>query len=329
LAAPFLLSLASAQTTGDPSSVVARIGETTITRAQLTEVSEPRLNRLRNDEYSLQKQVLNEQIEKLLLEQAAAAKGLSVGALLKTEVNDKVPYPSEVEALAVYDTSPERYTSVGQPTAVKQIQGSIWSRRVAQKRTSLLQGIRAAAKVEILLDPPRVKVPAMQLPSQGPEDASVNLIEISDFQCPYCFQAQQTLSQLKKNYGAKVRFSFLNLPLSMHKDAMNAAIAGHCAAGQGRFFEMHDRIFANRAALQLPDLKRYAGEIGLDPAAFDACLASNQAAEAVQKQAQIASQLGASSTPSFLINGRLISGAQPYAVFAQAIDEELARAQRQ
>jgi protein-disulfide isomerase len=136
-----------------------------------------------------------------------------------------------------------------------------------------------------------------------------------------------TVKELEAAYGDKIRVVYRDLPLiQMHPNAAKAAEAGACANAQGKFWEMHDRMFANQTALAVDDLKRYAGEIGLDGAAFTECLDSGQFTPEWQKDSRDAQAAGVNTTPAFVINGRLLEGAQPYSAFAEVIDDELGRA---
>jgi protein-disulfide isomerase len=155
----------------------------------------------------------------------------------------------------------------------------------------------------------------------------VTLVEFSDFQCPFCARVMPTLKKVKETYGDRVRIVWKDFPLtSIHPQAFKAAEAGQCAREQGKFWELHDVLFANQQALQPEELKKHAAAIGLDLGKFNACFDASKYGERVQQQMQAGTQLGVSSTPSTFINGRLVSGAQPYEVFAGIIEEELARA---
>jgi protein-disulfide isomerase len=116
---------------------------------------------------------------------------------------------------------------------------------------------------------------------------------------------------------------FRHFPLARHKDAPKAAEAAECARDQGRFWEMHDRLFENAERLGPEDLKRHARAVGLDGAAFDGCLDSGRHEDRWRRDLADAESYGATGTPMFFVNGRLVSGAQPYEVFARVIDEEL------
>lgn len=166
-------------------------------------------------------------------------------------------------------------------------------------------------------------------PAKGPEDAAVTVIEFSDFQCPFCsrFYAQ-TLPQLNENYGDRIRFVFRDFPLtSIHPFAQKAAEAAECADDQDAFWGYHDLLFENQSALDIDSLKGYASSLELDTATFDECLDSGKYAAEVEKDVQDGVAAGVRGTPAFFINGRLISGAQPYQVFEAAIEAAFAEAE--
>jgi len=163
-------------------------------------------------------------------------------------------------------------------------------------------------------------------PSWGPEDAKVTIEAFSDFQCPYCKQfAEETLPQLREEYGDRVHFIFRDLPLTnLHPAAALAAQAGGCAHEQGRFWEYHDLLYANQESLSEATVSQYAGDAGLDVSQFSDCLASNEKMLDVLLDMQDAKRQGVSSTPAFVINGLTVSGAQPYELFKMVIDQTLA-----
>jgi protein-disulfide isomerase len=157
----------------------------------------------------------------------------------------------------------------------------------------------------------------------------VTIVEFSDFQCPFCLRVMPTLKRIQSTYGDKVRLVWKDYPLTnIHPEAFKAAEAANCAREQGKFWEYHDRLFGNQQALFVDSLKQYAAETGLDTARFNQCLDSAKYGSRVQEHVQLGSQLGVSSTPSVFINGRAVTGAQPYETFAAVIDEELERAGR-
>src|SRR5258708_5824866 len=126
-------------------------------------------------------------------------------------------------------------------------------------------------------------------------------------------------------YGDKIHFVYREYPLPNHQNAKGAAEAGQCANEQGKFWQYHDRLFANQQSLTVPDLKQHAVAVGLDAPRFDACLDSHKYAQVVEKDIAMGNDAGVNGTPAFFINGRMISGAQPFDVFKLIIDDELAR----
>ncbi len=171
------------------------------------------------------------------------------------------------------------------------------------------------------------KVPLEESPAKGPATALVTMVEFSDYQCPFCSRAHETVKQLQDQYGDKLRVVMKQNPLGFHDRALPAAKASLAAGEQGKFWEMHDKMFSNQQALQDADLERYASEIGLNVDKWKADLSSGKIAAQITKEQQLSGSIGATGTPAFFINGRKISGAQPIDVFKRTIDEELGKAQ--
>jgi protein-disulfide isomerase len=157
-------------------------------------------------------------------------------------------------------------------------------------------------------------------PAKGPADAPVVVIEYSDFECPYCQKASETMRQLVEKFPDKVRFVFKNHPLpNLHKDAELAAEAALAAKAQGKFWEMHDLLFAFRDALKRDDLEGYARSIGLDMAQFNSALDNRVYAVEVAREAQEAIDIGATGVPAVFVNGLFIKGSKPLEVYEQAV----------
>jgi protein-disulfide isomerase len=125
-------------------------------------------------------------------------------------------------------------------------------------------------------------------------------------------------------YGDKVQRVWRDFPLNFHKEAQKAAEAGMCAAEQGKFWEFHDKLFENQRALQVDKLKTYAADMGLDTGKFDACLDGGKYEADVKQDLAQGQAAGVTGTPAFFVNGRFLSGAQPYEEFVKIIEEELA-----
>jgi protein-disulfide isomerase len=173
--------------------------------------------------------------------------------------------------------------------------------------------------------PVYVEIPA-DAPIRGSKDAKITIVEFSDFQCPFCSRVTPTIAKIEEAYGKDVRVVWRNLPLPFHQNAQLAAEAAMAANDQGKFWQMHDKLFGNQQALQRPDLEKYAQEIGLDMKKFKEALDTGKFTQRVKDDAQYGSKVGARGTPSFFINGKSFSGAQPFDNFKQVIDAEIARA---
>ncbi len=160
-------------------------------------------------------------------------------------------------------------------------------------------------------------------PVKGPKNAPVTIVTFSDFECPFCSRVVPTLKQIEEQYGAKVKVAFKNQPLPFHQKARGAAAAALAANEQGKFWEMHDKLFANQQALDRPSLDKYASELGLDVGKFKAALDSNKFDAQITADSQEGTRVGANGTPTFFINGRQLVGAQPFDAFKTIIDDEL------
>jgi protein-disulfide isomerase len=160
-------------------------------------------------------------------------------------------------------------------------------------------------------------------PVKGPRDAPITIVEFSDFQCPFCSKAVPTLKAIEEQYGKKVKLAFKHQPLPFHQNARPAAAAAMAAQEQGKFWEYHDKLFANQQALDRASLERYAQELGLNLEKFKKSLDSNKFESQIAADAAEGQRVGANGTPTFFINGRQLVGAQPIEAFKSLIDEEL------
>ena len=169
---------------------------------------------------------------------------------------------------------------------------------------------------------------SLEGPFQGAVNAKVNIVAFSDFQCPFCARGAETMRLLLKQYPNDVRLYFRHLPLPFHVDASLAAQAAMAADAQGKFWQMHDKLFANQEHLKRADLEAYAREIGLDLGRFKQDLDHQTWKNTVAADAALASQMGVVGTPNFFINGRPLRGALPIDTFQGVIEDELARSKK-
>jgi predicted DsbA family dithiol-disulfide isomerase len=321
LAGPLALPVAG------ETGAVAIVDGMPIPSEALDALIQGQLMELRQREDQVRRQALDDLIAQVLLEREAETRGVSVEELTRAEITDKAQVTLE-EATAFYEANRSRFGTTTDAEAIPQIVEGLGRQRQRERRGAFAQELTARYPVEVLLEPFRVTVETGPGPVRGRPDAPITIVEFSDFECPFCVRARPAINQVREVYGDDVRFAFRHFPLSFHEQAPKAGEAIACAGDQDKFWEMHDRLWESPGQLQPADLKEHAVALGLDPEAFGQCLDSDRYASVVEKDAQAGAQLGVSGTPAFFINGRPLSGAQPFEAFAQVIDEELALAGR-
>jgi protein-disulfide isomerase len=181
--------------------------------------------------------------------------------------------------------------------------------------------------VEAVFSPPskfvQFAIDPGNAPSAGPKDAKVTIVHYVDYQCPFCARVAPTIDQILKDYPGQVRVAFKMHPLPFHSNALPAAEAAMAAKAQGKFLEMHRKLFESQSSLTRERILAIAGEIGLDLPRFTKDLDSHAAQPAIASETREVEAIGAAGTPATFINGRFVNGAKPYAYFKEIIDEEL------
>ncbi|HVE66361.1 MAG TPA: thioredoxin domain-containing protein [Thermoanaerobaculia bacterium] len=287
-----------------------------------------KLSPLEEQIYSLKRQELENLIAMRLLAQEAKRRGISVAALLEAEVTARVAPVTEAEIELIYQVG--KSTARGDETTVRQsIRTRLQQARIAERRANFVGLLREQSTVQVNLQPPplvRAPVTVKGAPVRGAPEASVAVVEFSDYHCPFCKRVQSTLAQLLERFPGKVRLVYRDLPLdSLHPEARRAAEAARCAQDQGKFWEYHDLLFAQAPKATTEDLRRYGEQVGLDGATFDRCLSDRAHRTTVQRDLDEGKRLGVTGTPAFFVNGRPLVGAQPLEAFVRVIEDELAR----
>jgi predicted DsbA family dithiol-disulfide isomerase len=324
--AVFVAASASAQVPAEapppghkaPSAAVATVAGTPIDLAEVDELIKPQLLEMRSREYQLRSQAVEILIGRTLIEKEAKARGMSPEALDQAEVTAKAVV-TDAEVKTAYANNKARFASVAEATALEQIRATLLQQRQTERRTAYTRELRARYDVRVLIEPFRVPVELAQAPVRGNPKATVTIVEFSDFQCPYCQRVRPTMTRLRELYSDRVRFAFRHYPLDFHPQA------AACAGEQGKFWEMHDRLWDNPSKLQLDDLKAHAATLGLAAPEFATCLDSGRFAAAVESDLRAGQEYGVSGTPAFFVNGRPLVGALPFEAFQQVIEDELTR----
>jgi protein-disulfide isomerase len=284
---------------------------------------------------SVQRQSLGADMTLDEIQQVALAQLESAASVVKPVAYRRV-------ALASGEGLEMRFTANATDQSGKTFNLAVTQYLVLQKRDIYVVTLSAAAELggkyasvfeqiggSLRFTPPkRYEVSLDDDPMKGSPDAPVTIVEFSEFQCPACgAYARDTFPQIDETYikTGKVKYVSRDYPLSYHENAQKAAEAGECAAEQGKFWEYHDKLFASQDALDVPSLKKYAADLGLDTAKFDACLDSGVMAEEVQKDFAEGNSYGVRGTPAFFVNGIKLRGAQSFTAFQELIEEELKR----
>jgi protein-disulfide isomerase len=307
---------------------IAEVDDRVILTSDLEKYAGREISLQRENLYKLEKQKLDEYISAFLLTQEAKKRGVSVETILDQEVNSKILPVGDDEIEVFYKANKTRI-AVDLDKGREQIRDYLRNQKIEAQKSLFLKSLHSKAKVISYLKPPpafRAQVSVAGEPFKGSEKAPVTIVKFEDFQCPFCKQVQPTFNDLLSRYNGKVRLVHKDLPLeSLHPQARQAAEAARCAYEQGKFWEYHDKLYANSPKASSDDMKSYAKDVGLNVDSFDRCFASGKYKAVVQRDLNEGAQLGLTGTPTFFINGRELSGNQPFEAFEAIIDEELAR----
>ena len=316
----------------DPAQKVAEVDGQPITYGDLTNDHDvgPKIRQAEvkalTDLYDQRRGLLDEMISRRLLENEAKAQGKTLEQWFQTDYMNSVPEPTDDEAKSFYEEHKAQIPPGQSFDDLKpRLKQAVKQQKLRDNMGKMLDSLKEKHHVAIALEPPelpRIEVEAKG-PARGPSGAPVTIVEFSDFQCPFCGREYPVIEKLMKEYDGKVRLVFRHYPLDFHPFAEKAAEAGACAADQGKFWELHNKMFENQQKLAVDDLKGYAKSVGVDASKFDKCLDSGEKKAQVDEDQKAGSAAGVQGTPAFFINGIFVNGAQPYETMKQAIDREL------
>lgn len=311
-------TVAFKQGTTNNTELAAKVGSEEITLSDLDKNVE--VFQAKIELFNARKKVLEEMARKKALEKVAAKKKLTVDEYLAKEAANASKAVSDAQLTAFLK-------KMGAATE------TLSPENKSRARTYLhMQNVIAAAtkgsSVELYIKRPKAPKLNVNLEGEavwGKKDAPVTIVEFSDFQCPFCSRAIESVDKIKKEYGSKVKIVFKHYPLPMHPDAKPAAEASLCVNEQStdKFWKFHDLLFANQQRLKEADLLGYAKKVGADTKKFEDCVKSKKYESHIEKSIAEGQKIGVDSTPSFFVNGQPIRGARPFADFKEIIDEEL------
>ena len=306
-------------------AVLATLNGQPITEAEVLEKSKTRMTKILSEMYDVKKDTIDSIIEDRLLDAEAKKQGVSSAELMKRITKDVVP-PSDADAKAIYDMQKDRAFPGKTFDEVKEaIKKQLTSQKQRSAYGTYIDKLLSSAKVDLILERPSFNVSVDDDPSQGPATAPITLIEFSEFQCPFCKKTRPTVAQVLETYKGKIHYVFRDFPLSFHKEARGAAMAANCANEQGKYWEFNTQLFDNQASLGAETEKKIAQNLGLNMEKFNACVTSKKYDKEIDKDQSDGMAVGVTGTPAYFINGKFLSGAQPFANFKQIIDEELAK----
>ena len=320
-----------------PSRTLAVVNGVEVTEADVRDIAETELKALetkrlqfeastKSEEHGILETALDGLIADRLLTAEAEKRGVSVDELISGAVaTTKVP-PTEQEVTNLYNANRSRLAGASLEAGMQQVRDFLDQGSFDTALEVYVEGLKESYGVRSELEPFRVDLEIEGHPSMGLDDAPITIVEFSDFECPFCRRALPALEQIDETYGDKIRVVFRQFPLNnIHPRAQKAAEASLCAHEQGEFWTMHDLLFAEPVELEVASLKAKAAGLGLDTEAFNSCLDTGKNADEVGRDIQAGVVVGVTGTPAIFINGRIVTGAQPFETYAEIIDEELAR----
>lgn len=287
------------------SVVLATVGGKAISAGIITERLKPAIYKMRLNVYEIETEALERTINDLLLIAEANRRNVPPEDIVRTEISEKSRPPTEAEVAKFYEANKSR---IGKDldSVRNQLAQYIQEQGRQQLERAMSEKLRQGAQIRLLISepqPPTQAISADDDPSRGVVTAQVIVVEFTDFQCPSCAAMHPVLEEVLKSYGTKVRLVVRDFPLAMHPNARKAAEAANAAHAQGKFFEYAALLFKRQNALDVPSLKKYASELGLDRARFDAALDSGTFAAEVRRDVVDGEMYGIDSTPTIFVNG--------------------------
>jgi thiol-disulfide isomerase/thioredoxin len=287
------------------ASVVVAIAGQPITAAPIIERLKPIVYNLKLEAYEATKQRVDRLVDDMLLLEEARRRQLGPEEIVRAEISDKVKNPTDEEISKFYSENKARIS--GDLNAVRSQLATYLQNEGRQRLEKELSArLRKSANIQWLISEPVQPVQNVGIdddPSRGDANAAVTIVEFTDFQCPACAAMHPVLEEVLKSYGNKVRLVVRDFPLNQHENARKAAEAANAANAQGKFFEYIGVLFKNQKALDVPSLKKYASDLGLDRAKFDAALDRGMYANEVKKDITDGEMYGVGSTPTIYVNG--------------------------
>ena len=295
-------------TEAERARLFATVNGERITSGDVEDSLRPMIFESQEQIYELRKQQLDLRINDMLLEQEALKRKITARALIDAEITSKVKPVTEADAQKFYDENKDRVN--GEYAQLKpQIMQYLSQQESRRAEGVFADQLRKAAAIQISLpapEPPAYNIAIDDQPMKGNQSATVTVVEFTDFQCPSCAKSQPVLEAIAAEFGDKIKLVVRDFPLDQHTFAFKAAEAAEAAREQGKYWEYIAILFQNQSALDVPKLKEYATQVGLDRQKFDAALDSGKFTEKVRRDLTDGIKIGVNSTPTVFINGRRV-----------------------
>jgi len=290
------------------AAVVATIGGQAVTAGVINDKVKMTIYKLQLDTYQIASAALNRTIDDMLLIAEANKRSVGPEEIVRTEITEKLHHPTDAEIAKFYADN-KANIQADLAAATNQIASYLQQQDQTRLEQALSDRLRKGAQIKVLLVEPVEPAQTVSVDgaaSRGEVTARVTVVEFTDFECPACAAMQPILEEVLKSFGNRVRFVVRNYPLDKHPHARKAAEAAVAAQAQGKFFEYTSLLFKRQSALDPPSLKKYATELGLDRARFDADVDSSKYAAAVRHDMDDALTYGVQGTPTIFINGVML-----------------------
>jgi len=320
-----VLLLAASALGQTPETVVASVNNIEITQKQVDDSVSVRIYPLQQQLYAIRKAALENLVTTRILESEARARGVSIEELRRQLTLGEIKV-TQAQVEEAYTQNAAFFAAMSPDEARERLRLDLENQERMKHYRAGLDALRKKWTVKLNFVPPAfvTELDDGLAPAKGPRNAAVTIVEFSDFECPYCKAVQRTLKQVLDRYGSEVRLLFKHLPLEGHRNALPAARAAYCAAEQDRFWHFHDALFGANE-LSPSAVEQIASELGLGLPKFHDCLKSEQSRAAIVKDLETARLFRIESTPSFIINGKVIQGALSFADFQKIIEQELSQ----
>jgi protein-disulfide isomerase len=302
--------------------IVAMVGSESITAAELDELAQPRLMKLRTEEDGIKRAALAELVNRRLLSQVAAARGLTAAGLL-AEIERSIPVATTDEIRAIYESNPAQFRGKELVSVADSIRQNLQRSRIASAQKTIIDAARKSTRVSLVMEPFRVDIPRVApVRSEQQDAAGVRVVVFSDYLCPHCASVHSLLSGLLQQHVGRVSVEYRHFPI-LQPSSRHAAEAAACAYEQDAFGRIHDTLFENQRSLSAEKINELASAAVPKPEVLQECMTSGRGAGSVDRDVRLARSLGVSATPAVFVNGRLAAGGGNPASISALVAEEV------